>query len=108
MGNVFVTWKTNWADEMDISGHLIMDQSEWDEFVRDVKKQKDLEIVIGSNQIIPYENGEELLSELKAVPITPEEEMVLNKFIGDETGFTDFIWACEDHDDEDDDEDYED
>lgn len=101
MGNVFVTWKTNWADEMDINGHLIMEQSEWDHFVQSVEKQKDLEIVIGSNQIITYENGEELLSELKAVPITFEEESVLNKFIGFETGFTDFLGACEDFYDED-------
>ena len=101
MDKVFVTWKTNWADEMDINGHLIMEQSEWDHFVQSVEKRKEFEINIGTNEYISYKSGEELLRELKAVPITFEEESVLNKFIGFETGFTDFLGACEDFYDED-------
>lgn len=100
MEKVLLKWSSNWADEMDVEGFDIMKKSEWDEFKKKVKKMKNFCVYIGTNEEIDYVTGEDLLSEIKAKKITPEEERIIKKFIGSTFGFTSFLYVIEGHNDE--------
>jgi hypothetical protein len=91
---VLVTWSTNWSDEMDISGFVIMEVKKWDNFKEKLRGIKDyFSIEIGAESEIDYNCGEELLLELVAKRIDPVEVKTIKKFLGKSGGFTNFLAA---------------
>ena len=107
MSKVFLKWDTNWADEMDVEGTAIMDKKEWEDYRESVSKiKRSFDIYVGSNEEIEYSNGDALLREITAREMTDEEAKVVSKFVGMESGFTQFLRVVNlidyDEDDEDD------
>jgi len=101
---ILVSWDTNWADEMDISGWSIMTEKEATEFKEKLKNIKSwFTICVGTNEDIEYASGKDLLDELEFKKITEEEEKIIKKFFGDSFGHTDFLRAENDEDWDDDD-----
>lgn len=81
--NVIMIWKSNWADEMDVHGFIITSKSESDEWVEKVGSiERRFDICIGSNEDIPYRNGQQLINEVKIHEISKNEESVIQKFFG--------------------------
>jgi hypothetical protein len=92
MSKVLITWNSNWADEMDISGFVITNKKEADNLKKKLQDKKDeFEIYVGSNEEISYSNGRELLSELSFKKISDSESEVISNLIGGEYGHTEFF-----------------
>jgi hypothetical protein len=89
---VLVTWETNWADEMDIEGFEIVEKSHYDNWVEKAISHTDsFEICIGTNEVVYYENGQELVDDLTEIPITDEEATTIKKLVGRSFGFSDGV-----------------
>ncbi len=88
---VLVMWKDNWADEIDCMGYTIMDNSEWQDLKKEIRKLEEFSISVGSNESIEYENGREFLDNVTEKKISPEELPVLRKFFGLEGGHSDIF-----------------
>lgn len=106
---VLVQWDSNWADEMDVTGFVIITQKEASELKKKLREKKQsFDLYIGTNEEIEYENGKELLDQLTFTKLKPEEAATLEKHLGDCYGFTDFCDVEDDEEDEEsEDEDYE-
>lgn len=89
---VLLEWNSNWADEMDVQGFVIIDEQEWKNQRKALKeKTEEFEICIGTNEYIDYENGKQLLDEISVTKLTDEEAKIITKKIGSEFGFIDFL-----------------
>lgn len=90
--HVLVKWDSNWADEMDVEGFIIMERKAWNEFKANARKiTHPFSICVGTNEEIDYETGKDLLDELTGKDITPEEKSTIKKFFGESGGFTSFL-----------------
>ena len=83
MGYVLVKFDSNWADEMPIDGHLVLTDEEYENFkeaisfvFESLKERKGrtgyydcVEITVGTNEGLIYENEEEFLQCLSFVEI---------------------------------------
>jgi hypothetical protein len=97
MSKVLIKWESNWADEMDISGFMIVSKAEAKEFKADLRNKKQpFEIYVGTNEEISYENGKELLDELEFINLSKAEADIIEQTLGSEYGFTDFASIEED------------
>lgn len=119
MAKVLVTWKDNWADEMDVEGFKIYDEADWKSYEAEMKAvEKKFDICIGSNEEIEFDCGQDLLNTLTVKKISDDEAKTVTKLFGTDFGFTQFadVYIEEDEeeevdeqhwlDHEDDDEDY--
>ena len=85
--NYLVIYEGNWADEMDISGFCTIDG----ESLADAKKEicaykNEIEICIGTNEEVYYENGKDFWENLNIKEITTEQSKVLSDlFNGDDS-----------------------
>jgi hypothetical protein len=105
-GLVLIKWDSNWADEMDIEGFIIVSKEKAKEFKKQLKDYDSyFEVYVGTNEDIEYGSGEELLNELTFKTITEEEAKTIKKFFGESSGHTGFWSSLEDYEDY---EDYED
>lgn len=94
---VLIKWDSNWADEMDIEGFLIISKTKADNFKKQLKDyDSSFEVYVGTNEDIEYGSGEELLNELTFKSITTEEAKVIKKFFGESGGHTEF-WSALDY-----------
>lgn len=108
MSKVFLSWYSNWADEMDVEGTAIMDKKDWEDYRETVSKiTRRFELYIGTNEEIEYSSGDELLNEITVKPMTDEEAETVRKFVGSESGFTQFLGADDYAEDDEDDEEYD-
>lgn len=77
---ILVTYKDNWADEMDVRGFAILTDERWAEIKSKLEAHSDtLEFNVGSNEEISYDDGKDLLSVLIVVPISDAEAETLHK-----------------------------
>lgn len=88
---VLLTWNSNWADEMDISGFVITTKKDWEDFQSEVKEREDFCIYVGTNEEIEYSNGQELLDEISVTELSKEEETLITNKIGNSFGFIEFF-----------------
>lgn len=96
MAKVIVKWESNYADEMDISGFVLMDKADaniWKKKIKTIEDQ--FTIYVGTNEDIEYGSGEELLSEIKIQNISDAEYEAIINAVGKEFGFTNFLDAVE-------------
>lgn len=82
----FIKFNDNWADEMDISGFMVMTEEKW----KDTKKQilnikGRFSIAFGSNEDNDYNNGKQLLDRLTIKNIDENEIKILKRLF--DSGF---------------------
>lgn len=91
-----VKFDDNWADEMDISGYIIMESDKWEKIENNLKNYKDrIYVGFGTNEDNDYRNGKEFLNTIDVKNITEEEIKTLKKLLGSEYGNTSFSYAFE-------------
>ena len=85
MNYYMLTWKANWADEMDVNGFIILNEKEYEKFIKNSKKASRMSVVIGlksrnsfevgvgSDEYIYYDNTDELFNSIFVEKITEEE-----------------------------------
>ncbi len=105
MRQFLIKTSTNWADEIDLEGFIILDEKELEEAT---KKMADLaadnfeaEVSVGTNEEMDIE-ASEVLDELNnAIELTPEEYEHISRLIGTRYGFSlyDAFKNCRDLDD---------
>ena len=75
---VLLQWNSNWADEMNIYGFKIVEETEFDEWIEHMKNvKKPFTVCIGTNEEIDYDNGNHLIGEVGAIRLTLEDEKCL-------------------------------
>ena len=92
------TIDTNWADEMDLDGHVAMDQKEYDSWQKSLKKVKfPVTVSVGTNEEVIISK-----KDIKVKEITKDDYEILNKLGLKSRGFTNCIEldCCNNEDDE--------
>lgn len=92
MRQFLIKTSTNWADEMDLHGFIILDEKELEEAKKKLQPMTDedltAELCVGTNEDIEVD-ADEVLDELNsAIELTPEEAQTLTKFFGLSYGFS--------------------
>jgi len=77
---LLVKWEDNWADEMDLEGHFVIEKVEWEKISEDFSNHTE-EIIycVGTNEDIEYANGTEALAQFTTTEITEDEYQTLEK-----------------------------
>ncbi len=102
--HILVTFNTNWADEMDITGFRVFTQAEWDaEWSALSPSAFPMEVYFGTNESNEYDTKEDLLAEYTLTPISFEEAVMLDKLFDGNFGEcplpSDFVEEEEDEED---------
>lgn len=110
MNRYLLTYSDNWADEMDIDGHVVLTEREYREFKKSLEQCDGFCFCIGTNEDIDYDDGSDAEDVISVQKITEEEYKVLENLGLLSAGFAeDFIeqlmQSVEDGDEEED-EDY--
>lgn len=92
MKQYLIKTSTNWADEIDLDGWLILDENDLAEAKKKVQQLVDADITaelsVGTNEEMDVD-ADEVLDELNsAIELTPEEAATLTKFFGLSYGFS--------------------
>jgi len=85
----YVSYSSNWADEMDIEGGQIMTKSIKDKFFKLVKERIEdggYSVYVGSNESIEYDTFKKFKADFEITEITDEEAETLSKFGFDSHG----------------------
>lgn len=72
-----IKYDSNWADEIDIDGFIVLSDELHDNFIEAINRIEYLEFYIGTNEEIIYESPEEILNDLEISDITVEQAKVL-------------------------------
>ena len=100
MKRTLIKWDSNWADEMDIQGFVIVPTEEANEFNRKLSELKcSFVICVGTNEEIDYDSGQDLLNDLDFTELTEEQYKVIDETIGEEYGHTSFYQGWWEEDD---------
>lgn len=85
---ILARWKDNWADEMDLEGFKVFSKSGWEKYFNQMMALKtELDFVVGSNEIITYEDGEDVLSNITYQEIDELEANNLKRIFKNKCGF---------------------
>lgn len=92
MRQFLIKTSTNWADEMDLDGFIILNEKELEEATKEMTELAaddfEAEISVGTNEEMDVE-AEEVLEELNnAIELTPEEYENISRLIGTRYGFS--------------------
>ena len=92
MRQFLIKTSTNWADEMDLHGFIILDEKELEEATKEMAELAadnfEAEISIGTNEEMDVE-ANEVLEELNtAIELTPEEYEHISRLLGTRYGFS--------------------
>ena len=92
MKQFLVKTSTNWADEIDLDGFIILDEKELEKATKEMTELAaddfEAEVSVGTNEEMDVE-AEEVLEELNnAVELTPEEYENISRLIGTRYGFS--------------------
>ena len=92
MKQFLVKTSTNWADEIDLDGFIILDEKELEEATKEMAELAandfEAEINIGSNEKINVEASEVLYELNNAIELTPKEYENISRLIGTKYGFS--------------------
>lgn len=98
--STLIKWSSNWADEMDVEGFIIVNDEDLQMFKENLEKiDCPITISVGSNQWIDFENGEDLRKSVRVITLTEEQTKVVNDLFGNCWGCTNFYyqileWDC--------------
>lgn len=73
---LLITCECDYADEFDVEGFTVYKQSAWNEVVKELKSHRDkfpCEWYFGSNEEIPFDTPEDVLSCCRVKEISEEE-----------------------------------
>lgn len=105
MRQFLVKTSTNWADEIDLEGFIILDEKELEEATKEMAdlaaEDFEAEVSIGTNEEMDVE-ASDVLDELNnAIELTPEEYEKVSRLIGTKYGFSlyDLFKNCSDLED---------
>lgn len=105
MRQFLVKTSTNWADEIDLEGFIILDEEELEEATKEMAdlaaEDFEAEVSIGTNEEMDVE-ASDVLDELNnAIELTPEEYEKVSRLIGTKYGFSlyDLFKNCSDLED---------
>lgn len=92
MKQFLIKTSTNWADEMDLDGFIILDEKELEKATKEMTELAaddfEAEVSVGTNEEMDVE-AEEVLEELNnAIELTPEEYENITRLIGTRYGFS--------------------
>lgn len=92
MRQFLIKTSTNWADEIDLDGFIILDEKELEEATKEMAELAaddfEAEISVGTNEEMDVE-AEEVLEELNnAIELIPEEYENISRLIGTRYGFS--------------------
>lgn len=92
MKQFLIKTSTNWADEIDLHGWLILDENDLAAAKQKLQPMTDddftAELYVGTNEEIEVD-ADDVLNELNsAIELTPEEAHTLTKFFGLSYGFS--------------------
>jgi len=88
---VLIKWEGNWADEIQVFGCIILPKQIADSYKQYLEsKVEEFELCIGTNEIIEYSNGQDLLQELTFHELTDSEFKVFRKYYSESTGYVFF------------------
>lgn len=97
MSKVLVKWSSNYADEFDVDGFVLMDESVWNEAKEKIPKYEDeISIGFGTNEEIEYSNGQEFFNDLSAQVLSNLEAGIIEQTIGGSFGHSGFEYIIED------------
>lgn len=87
-----VTYKINWADEMDISGFRIMTEEAWEELKSELTNfDEEFSYCIGTNQDLVFSSGAKLLEKLKSIDITDSQAEQITNWFGNDYSYPDIL-----------------
>lgn len=91
-----INYSDNWADEMDVSGHVVLNQKEYKKFQKAIShlvyNKIEFEFSVGSNEYIEYGSYKSADSVYSVTEISDEDYKVLKKLDLTESGFAgDFV-----------------
>lgn len=91
--NILLKLNSNYGDEFDVDGFLIMDTQKWSDSKKLLQDyDREIESFFGSNEYLYWENGPSFLEEVKEIEISEEEEKFLKRiFKSNDFGFGDVI-----------------
>lgn len=105
MRQFLVKTSTNWADEIDLEGFIILDEKELEEATKEMAdlaaEDFEAEVSVGTNEEMDVE-ASDVLDELNnAIELTPEEYEKVSRLIGTKYGFSlyDLFKNCSDLED---------
>ena len=92
MRQFLIKTSTNWADEMDLDGFVILDEKELEEATKEMAELTadnfEAEVSIGTNEDMDVEAAEVLEELNSAIELTPEEYENISRLIGTSYGFS--------------------
>lgn len=96
-----VRWEDNWADEMDLEGWRVMDQTELDAWKSRLQETGRCTLSFGTNEENEYKSGQDVLDCCTVRPIADSDAEVLQRLFEGSDGFTGFVYPySEDKEDE--------
>lgn len=105
MRQFLIKTSTNWADEIDLEGFIILDEKELEDATKGTAELAadgfEAEISVGTNEEMDV-SADDVLTELNnAIELTPEEYENISRLIGTRYGFSlyDAFSNCSDVDD---------
>lgn len=95
--NLLIQFDSNYADEFDVEGFLVMTKEEWETHKAAIQKRFDalppkdpskyygeeLEAYFGTNESLSWGSMDAYLHDFKVTEISDEEHAVLKKFFGE-------------------------
>lgn len=82
-----IKYEDNYADEIEIDGHVVLMQEEYEAFTKAIENIKPFEFCIGTNENIDYQNEKEVKKTITITTITKEELQMLKNLGLKERGF---------------------
>ncbi|MEC0031032.1 hypothetical protein P4L24_24630 [Bacillus cereus] len=77
----------NWADEMDLDGHMVLTEEQHEKFQERVKRAAPFTFYVGTNEEIEYDDTDELERAYEIEEMTEEDRKILQKLGITNTGF---------------------
>ena len=86
--NYLLTYSGNWGDEIDVDGFIIIDNN-YKNYITNYLTNYlyPIQVDIGFNESVDYDNGEELLQEITFQKITKNELKTIEKFFNSSNDF---------------------
>ena len=83
MINLLIKFASNYADEFDVEGFIVMSEDEWfahkDAVTSRFENEDEIEVYFGTNESMIYESLDCYLDSFKITELTDEEHSVLQK-----------------------------
>lgn len=83
---LLIKFNSDWADEFDVSGFMVISFKDWQNHITNVAKQflstSEIEVYFGTNESMTYESLLNYINKFTITPINSEEFLVLKKLFG--------------------------